>query len=309
MKEINKILITIIILLVGNISNALAGVAVTGAPILQQNNNAVLVSLAGSGVGQFGNFANAEVNPAAIGSLQKNHISFTHFNLDEQLNTEYLSGVIPIANLGVIGCQALYNSQPDIDNLEDSSLAVEVKDILIGINLATNLWQKINLGFNTKILNLTLDDINTTSVIFDVGLQYEINDDLALGLVARNLGSEISIGKSKEALPRTLALGTNFTLLTIDRHSLSTNLDVVYISQEENMEINVGIEYWFQYLVALRTGYKYSKLTSLDKVFFGLGLNFKIKQTRLTIDYTLTPISMLETDFSLRNTLSLGVVF
>ena len=109
-----------------------------------------------------------------------------------------------------------------------------------------------------------------------------------------------------DALPRNLALGFSYRLIDSPYNNLTLAGDVNKLLATLNDDIgtelqeaveNVGLEYWYGSLLALRAGYIYDKVGEIKTPTLGVGLQLKSKYR---LDFAYIPSSQ---DLPLSNTL------
>ncbi len=154
-------------------------------------------------------------------------------------------------------------------------------------------------------------------------------ENLDFGLNIQNIGPDITYinDDQKDPLPMNMVLGFSYraleskmSLFTInaDINKLLANNDPVYkriitawTDDNTQYEIdstifNVGAEYTYLHLLSLRTGYVYDKAGSIEGASFGAGIQYKITNYMLKIDFAMQPAGDL-TDYN--KTFSLALEF
>jgi Uncharacterised protein family (UPF0164) len=291
-------------------SQCMAGSGMSGAQVLLQQSGARPAGMGGAFAASTQNIYAIHVNPAGAYDIEKMEVMFMHVAGFEGLSTEYLVGAVPLPDLGTVGLQFLYRSQPTIDNNVPGEATVNVKDILYGLTFARSLAGGFSLGVNVKLLAMQLGPAEASSISLDLGTQYKLNEKVTFGLAMRNLGTPIVFRSEEDPLPATLIVGTNYQLYKEGKHQLNAALDLDYLIPEENTTIHVGGEYWFRRMLAMRMGYSYSTQKSVRGLSVGVGFRFKAgRKVDLVLDYTLLPQLWEEEDFEIENLFTLSVKF
>lgn len=289
---------------------AFAGPGLSGAQVLQQRNGARPAGMGNAFAAVSGELCSLDVNPAGLHNLEKVEILLMHVSGLEGLATELLTAAMPLSGLGVLGVQALYRGQPTIDNGVPGEAGVQVKDMVYGLTFAVPFSPEFSLGLNAKVLSLTLGPVDTSAVAFDLGAQYLLLPDLALGGVIRNAGTPVVFRSAEDPLPLTAQIGACYTLLNQLPHELLTSVDASYLAPEENLTLHLGTEYWFRRVLALRLGYSHSQDRSTQGLSFGVGFRFKAgNRVDLALDYALQPKFWEDEDFETENLISFSVKF
>jgi len=293
----------------GIADNVCSSPGTSGAQVLQQQNGARPAGMGGAFAACSNDIYALNVNPAGAHNLKKIVIMLMHVSGFEGLSTEYLTGIIPLPGLGVLGAQFLYRSQPIIDNNVAGEATVNVKDMIYGVSFARSLVAGFSLGLNVKLTSLELGPVDTSVLSIDLGTQYQVDEDLSLGLVIRNLGTPVQFKTEEDPLPLTVVAGTCYTFYNQGPHQVVTVLDIDYLVPEQNLSVHVGGEYWFRRMLALRLGYVYSVQRSVKGLSTGIGFKFKAGKVDLVLDYTLMPQFWEDGDFETENLFTLSVEF
>lgn len=130
---------------------------------------------------------------------------------------------------------------------------------------------------------------------------------LQLGINIRNFSPEAEYEKTGFQAPLTFDIGVALDLMDLypgehPDHSLMLALNATH-PRDFSERINVGAEYWYQSLLALRCGYKFNHDT--EGFATGAGVKYKIGETAVRIDYSYS----LTQYFDNVSRISLGVSF
>ncbi|MCK5241263.1 PorV/PorQ family protein [bacterium] len=306
----NILLVLICLSMLGMTLEVLAGSGLSAAQVLLQQNGARPAGRGGAFAAASQDIYAIHVNPAGAHDIEKMEIMLMHVAGFEGLSTEYLVGAVPLPDLGTVGLQFLYRSQPAIDNNVPGESAVNVKDMIYGLTFARSLMAGFSIGVNVKLLVLQLGPVDASAFSLDLGTQYKLNDQFTFGLTMRNLGTPIMFRSEEDPLPATLVVGANYVVYNKAQHKLVTALDMDYLIPEENTTLHVGVEYWFQRLLALRAGYVYSARKSVRGPAVGVGFRFQAgDKVDLVLDYTLLPQFWEDEDFEIENLFTFSVKF
>jgi hypothetical protein len=183
---------------------------------------------------------------------------------------------------------------------------------VLGITVARPIAAGISAGVNAKFLSLTLGPASTSSLVFDLGAQYQLLDNVNLGLAVRNLGNAVQFHEdvAGDPLPTVATGALMWTWYQEGPHKVSTEMDLDSQTTEQNWVTRVGLEYWFKNLLAMRFGYAYSSTRSVGGFSAGVGFRFKVTVgVNMNLDYSLQPQSWEDSDFELVNRIGLGISF
>lgn len=267
-------------------------------------------------VGQAGEMWFATADRIVVFAQGKNELAFTHANwlpdLAEDLYYEFLSYTQPFGGLGTIGGNVTFLSYGTIPTTGENSSEVtgEINpfDVAVTLSYGTRASKKLAVGLSAKIIYSKLSVVGAgaevgqgsgTSMAVEGGLLYSATKRLRLGAVLTNLGPNMSYidAAQSDALPRNLALGFSYKLLDSPYNRLTVvgeiNKLLATVNDDFSTELqeaveNVGIEYWYGSLLALRAGYIYDKEGQIKTPTLGVGLQYK---GRYRLDFAYIPSS------------------
>ena len=128
---------------------------------------------------------------------------------------------------------------------------------------------------------------------FDFGTIYKTGlKSLAFGVTVRNFSQEVSYVREGFQLPLTFKIGVSMNMFDLlpgnsENHSLIMSIDAVHPRSFPEY-LNIGGEYVFRNLLALRAGY----ISNQDE--YGLTTGFGLSYSGIAIDYSFTPINNFE---------------
>ena len=155
---------------------------------------------------------------------------------------------------------------------------------------------RLGVGSNLKIIRSALSDEDDgvgTSFALDVGVTARVMPRFTVAGVLQNLGTEIKYTDSNQGDPlsRNLKVGAALKALEDESNSLLLAVDLNRMLLEDSGNIlNIGLEYWYQDLIALRTGYVHDADGDVKTPTFGGGLQWKMYR----IDFSYTTSSTLQ---------------
>lgn len=163
------------------------------------------------------------------------------------------------------------------------------------------------------------------------------SNTLSLGAVASNLGSKISYNSSrKDFIPMNLGIGAAYTSQFDEYNKITFALDLNKLlvpaisasnggdtqitvvngifksfstgDQVKQIDASIGIEYWYQNMIAFRAGYFYEDKNNGDRQYVTCGLGVKYNVFQLNASY-LVPQGSGITRNPLSNTLRFSLLF
>ncbi len=168
-----------------------------------------------------------------------------------------------------------------------------------GLTYSRNYTDKFKVGFTGKILNLNMvsgvfDEVSWSG---DIGLQY--HSDLPgfltgtiIAVSIRNFGPQITYIKEGYGLPLiyTIGVAKPITSLFADRDKLYLAVNWNK-SVDEKEKAQIGVEYNFNNILALRAGYKIN--SGEQDLTLGAGFNTNIGTRQMRFSYSYTPFGMI----------------
>lgn len=269
------------------------GQGTTSAVILTQP-----IGVRASGMGEAvtsieGDICGLHYNPASLAGLTNKEVSFS---LHRGIADDYFGALVfglP-TKIGIFAWSFIYYNAGDIVLIDLSGSEREVNaltDYLLTLSFSRKMIGGLNIGLSTKLLNSTIvDEVSANAFAVDFGGQYRINN-IGLGLSVQNLGTGLKYIEEKAPLPLTFRLGASYNFAPG-----LVALDIIH--QAEETKANLGLEYWYYKLFAVRFGYKYG-----DVIPFSSGLAFVIGNAG--IDYSI----MANDDFGLIHRMGLRYSF
>ncbi len=180
---------------------------------------------------------------------------------------------------------------------------LEVNAISIGLGYARSLTDKFSIGGQVKWVSQHLGESvipekgvkkNLTDVLsFDFGTIYKTGfKSLAIGMSVRNFSQEIKFEEESLQLPLTFKIGVSADVADFidqipEEHALLVSMDAVH-PRSYSEYINVGFEYGFKDMAALRLGYISAQ--EEQNLAYGAGL----KWLGFGIDYSYTPFGVFD---------------
>lgn len=164
-----------------------------------------------------------------------------------------------------------FEKAPDFD--ASSKLAI--------LSYAFQMNKSLSSGFNLKLLKENIERESASTITFDLGFLYKtILNRLNFGLCLQNIGGSLRFIEARNDLPMNMRGGISYKLLN---DSLTTCLEINK-PRDNDLNINLGVEYWIIKPIALRAGYK----TNTD-IGEGFSTGMGVKISGYSIDYAFVP--------------------
>ncbi len=257
-------------------------------------------------------------NPAGIGRLDGIQVMFDHTVWIADINYNYFAASFSIGDIGAVGASVTASA---IDEMNVTTVAepngtgqiFKVQDIAASIAVELNLNDNFSIGFNPKFINQSIWDASASAFAVDAGILYRTPfEGFTLGMAIQNFGPKMKMsGQSllvlydanlestgnngripanletdEWALPLYFRVGVAWTPALGDMHKLNLEVDAV-VPSDNYQSVNLGAEYVFNDIFAIRAGYKSLFLDESEEAFtFGAGIQHRfVGNLGIKIDY------------------------
>ncbi|MBN1561048.1 PorV/PorQ family protein, partial [candidate division KSB1 bacterium] len=252
---------------------------------------------------------------------------FHHSNWIADINYNYIAAVIPVARLGNIGLNATALSMADmerttIENPEGTGETFSAGSYAFGLAFARNLTDRFAIGFNVKYLYESIYHSSAQGVAFDIGTLFTTQfNGLRIGMSITNYGPKVQMsgrdmltqvdidpnvsGNNENTnaylvtdqfnLPLMFRVGVSMDVLKgVGNSNLILSVDAVHPNDDVE-SLNIGAEYIFNDLLALRSGY--NSLFAADAeagLSFGAGIHQSmLGRLEFYLDYAFRDFGLL----------------
>ena len=211
-------------------------------------------------------------------------------------------------------------------------------DAAVSVAYSRQLYEKesgvnLSFGINAKYIHQQIHRESATGVAIDVGTLYHTGwRSLRIGMCFSNFGPEMRFGGpdletgAKEAgdprtadyrpypdttnptrkaeletvefpLPSNFRLGIAYDLLNTGDNLLTVALDGNHPT-DNSERLNLGLEYWYKKMAAIRGGYKFrlgpERSDDEEGITLGFGINTDFASTALSLDYAFADFGHLQ---------------
>ncbi len=166
-------------------------------------------------------------------------------------------------------------------------------DFLYSLTYAYKFWDKLSLGVNIKYLYSSfLSEYTASSFSIDLAGLYSPNisgwdrkkNEINIGLVIQNIGTKLKYFEKNNSIPLNVRLGVGYIRTIKKQDKLTIGVDGIVNLSEKCYYLNIGTEYNFLNIIALRIGYRIGY--DLDAYTFGIGMEIK----RYQLNYSFIPM-------------------
>ena len=249
-------------------------------------------------------------NPAGLTNLMRKEVLFTHTMWAAGISHEFAAFAIPITQLGgVVGISVIALTTGDmvertIGRPEGTGRTFSASDLAIGLTYSRKMTDRFSAGLTWKYVGEYYADVVAHSWAMDIGVLYFTSfSGLRIGMNFCNFGPDVTMLKNAYPLPMAFHFGMAMEAYESGPHKLTVGCNGSH--PNDNLEkFQVGTEYWYNDMFAVRAGYKFG---AWDADFFGVGAGAKIpvSSTVFKVDYSLSEMQEL----LLVHRFSLGVEF
>ena len=249
-------------------------------------------AMGGAGVAVADDLMGSNQNPAALGRLWRQEVSFLHASWLQDVNYNYLGYAYPTQTRGTFAASLFSLDYGSIQGYNEAgaqtgslSAGDKMATASYGREIASHLWA----GGSLKYIQENLNSVSAQTVGLDAGLLYAPPLDgllagSSLGFSIKNLGPSAKFDQESSALPRTVTAG--FAVRPFFE-GLTVAFDLSD-SQAQPITEKLGFEYWAKNVLAFRAGYD----TSYG-IGNGLGVGFGIKVKDVQVDYAFAALGDL----------------
>ncbi|MSP64813.1 MAG: PorV/PorQ family protein [Ignavibacteria bacterium] len=320
MKKLTQIFILSLIIFTHLISQQ--KLAQTGMKFLNVGSFAQITGMGEAVTSVEGNSTSMFYNPAGMARITSlADVSFGQTSWIADINHNYFTVASSLTeyNFGVIGIMGQFvdygliegtilanNSKGYLDESDLPGLNIKPNASMFGISYAQALSDRFSVGGNVKYVRQDLGESyvtyssteqtkNTAALsvwAFDFGVLYKTGlKSLTFGMTLKNFSQEAKYEKESFQLPLIFKIGLSANIadfIEVDRnvHSLLLSIDATH-PRDYPEQINLGAEYVFLKLFALRGGYM-SNNDEYDYTY-GAGVRQEFQGIYLAVDYSYTP--------------------
>jgi hypothetical protein len=228
-------------------------------------------------------------NPASAARMQQAEISLMHISYLTDGSMEHFAAIARSGQLR-LGVGLYLGQTSDIERRGDAPSAdplgtFDEHNFNFSVYWAYPVGDRLAIGNSLKVAYQKLDIESASAFAADLGATYALLPEISLGASVRNLGSRPKFVESAFDLPREFRVGGAYKALPESR------LGGIIISGDfiipnwgnKSDKFNLGTEYTYQSMFALRAGYG----INYDSRGFSIGGGFIYKN--YIFDYAFVP--------------------
>lgn len=301
MKIIKTISILFHLVLIATL--AFAGAGTTGGVILKESLGARSLAMGDAFTAVASGPETIFWNPAGLGTMQNPEVSAMYFKEIANMGLMSIQYAHPLAEYGTAGIaiESFSAGEMELNYLDGSSKSVNAQqDFIVNLAYGREIIENFSAGANLKYLSSTLAEAETASTIaLDLGCLYRLPqvEGGSLGVSLQNIGGGMKYIEEEDPLSFTIRAGAAYTK-DLQNNTLTISGDLSK-PKELSTRFNLGAEYVYNQVMAIRAGYKFNY--DVDSFTAGFG----VKISRYSLDYAFAP----KGDLGDNHRISLGVRF
>lgn len=299
----------------------------TAAQFLKLGVGARPIALGGSFVAQANDLSALYWNPAGLANLGGASVQLAHTEYLADVSYNFAAFGTTLGGAGTLAASILYLDSGDMDvrtieEPEGTGERFKVQDLALQISYGRALTDRFSIGGSFKFIQERIWHSSASSVALDIGTLFTTPyDRLRLGASFSNFGPKMQMSGrdivfsedptpdqdgvveivnseylvDEHPLPLLFRIGLSWDAVRTSDHSIVLSTDAAH--PNDNYEyVNLGAEYDFRNLIALRAGYR--NLFEADGeqgLTFGGGLNLRLDGAlRARIDYAYADFGRLD---------------
>jgi len=248
-------------------------------------------------------------NPAGITQLEKKQVIFSHTNWPADVRHDFLGYVHPLGGASTIGLSFTALHTDDIEETTEflplgTGNFVSFGDIAIGLTFARKMTDRFSIGLTLKYVDENIAELHARNLFIDFGTFFWTG----LGST-RFAVSVINFGRNMEpsgtltlrdgtkvtdfqdfSPPTVFRIGFAGEIIDTEFNKITTSIQLNHLN--DNAEnFNLGVEYWWHSIVALRGGYRAN--VDEESFTFGAGLALPLNLVDLNMDISYTDFGRL----------------
>lgn len=236
---------------------------------LNLDNSARVASLGGAYVGLADDLSSINYNPAGLAKISINQLLITYNSHFAGINYAHIAFASP-KKFGIAITYLNYGKikRTTLSNPSGEGLGYfTISDFSLIVGYGNKVYiPELNCGGNIKLITEKIDNVLSSNVCIDLGVNYElIPDELSFGLSVQNIGLRSRYKEREEGLPFNLKAGVGYFPFK--------NLIFVFDlnkTRRINFVTNFGVEYLPLEVLSLRVGYNGRSQAGIG-LCFGIG--------------------------------------
>ena len=299
----------------------------TAAQFLKLGIGARPIALGGTFVAQANDLSALYWNPAGLAQLQGASVQLAHTEYLADVNYSFAAFGTSLGRMGTLAASLIFLDSGSMEvrttrDPEGTGEQFKVQDFAIQVSYGRALTDRFSIGGTVKYIQERIWHSTASTIAVDIGTLFTTPyERLRLGASFSNFGPKMQMSgrdiifsedptpdqsggveivnseylMDEHALPLLFRIGLSWDAVRSGDHLIVLSTDAAH--PNDNYEyLNLGAEYDFRSLVALRAGYRNLFEADGEQGFtFGGGLNLRIDRSlRARFDYAYADFGRLE---------------
>jgi len=238
-------------------------------------------------------------NPAGLTNLSRKEVMFTHTMWPAGISHDFAAFAMPVHQLGgILGISAIGLTTGEMRETtpgrpEGTGRTFSASDLAVGITYSRNMTDRFSTGVTWKYVGEYYADVKAHSWAMDVGILYRTQfRNLRIGMNFSNFGPDITFLQNPYPLPMSFQMGIAADIYESGAHKVTVGAQGSH--PNDNLEkFQVGAEYWFSNMFAIRSGYRFGAWDA-EKFNVGAGVKLPIGNVITKIDYAFSDMQELK---------------
>ncbi len=262
---LNLGIIALLLILLSGQSTAGNRSGTTSATFLKIPTSARAVGIGGAQVAVANGVSSIPFNPAGMMTVTNYGVGFTYTSWFADIQHSFVGVVKNFPGIGAVGMSITMLTTGDIVETtplfpEGTGRNFRASDYAFSLAYARQVTDQFRVGINAKYIKSYLfnTEVSASTFAFDIGTLYDIAILRShIGVSLNNIGKDIQYLEEQSSIPTALRFGVLVDVLKEANHQVITTLQISRLNDAEE-QYNLGAEYVFNNMVALRGGYKFA---------------------------------------------------
>lgn len=247
-------------------------------------------------------------NPAGIVQFDQDEVIFSHVNWPVDVRHEFLGYVHHFGYANAVGLSVTALHTDDFEETTEfqplgTGNFVSFGDIAIGLTFARKMTDRFSVGGTIKYVDENLAELHARNVFIDFGTYYRTGfGSSRFAVSVSNFGTNMQPSGKRQlpdgtevdyqdfAPPTIFRIGFATEVINNENHKVTTTLQLNH--PNDNAEnVNLGMEYWWRNVLALRGGYRAN--VDEESFTFGGGVSLPLQVVHLYLDVSYTDFGRL----------------
>lgn len=219
-------------------------------------------------------------NPAGIMTVNDLGVGLTYTAWFADIQHSYAGIVKNFPGIGAVGVGLVLLTTDDMIETtpsfpEGTGRTFRASDYALNFAYGRQVTEQFRVGVNGKLIQSYLynKEVGTSTFAFDIGTLYDIPIlQSHIGVSLTNIGKDLRYLQETYSLPTALRFGILVDVMKQETNSFVTTLQITRLNDADE-QYNLGAEYLFSNLIALRGGYKFNYDQEDITGGFGVRLN------------------------------------